>query len=114
LAESKGKENPMKALRHGVAVLGVTLAIPAVAQMDMTEVATKVSQARQANAQKARDYSWTQCTEAMAKGETKSLNGELQKTPIDETSAKKPRGVRGKDDDAWYFTSLSRSSVHRA
>lgn len=113
----------MKALRHGVAVLGVPLAIPAVAQMDMTEVATKVSQARQANAQKARDDSWTQSTEVMAKGETKSLkteivrstvDGELQKTPIDETSAKKPRGVRGKDDDAWYFTSLSRSSVHRA
>jgi hypothetical protein len=83
----------------------MTLAIPAVAQMDMAAIAEKVSQARQQNAMKTRDYSWTQRTEVKLKGETKSLkteivrytvDGEMQKTPIDETSAKKPRGVRGK------------------
>ena len=86
-------------------VLGLMMAFPATAQMDMTDVVEKVSTARQANAQNARNYSWTQRTEVKLKGETKSLkteivrytvDGELQKTPIDETSAKKPKGVRGK------------------
>jgi hypothetical protein len=95
----------MKALRTGVFVLGLALAAPVAAQMDMAAIAEKVSQARQQNAMKTRDYSWTQRTEVKLQGETKSLkteivrytvDGELQKTPIDETSAKKPRGVRGK------------------
>jgi len=95
----------MKALPSGALALGLILAVPVAAQVDMTLVAEKVSTARQANAQKARNYSWTQRTEVKLKGETKSLkteivrytvDGELQKTPIDETSAKKPRGVRGK------------------
>jgi len=73
--------------------------------MDMTLVAEKVSKARQENAQRTRDHSWTQRTEVKVKGEVKSLkteivrytvDGELQKTSIDETSAKKPKGVRGK------------------
>jgi hypothetical protein len=64
--------------------------------MDMAVIAEKVSQARQENAKKTRDYSWTQRTEVKLKGETKSLkteivrytvDGEVQKTPIDETSA---------------------------
>ena len=85
--------------------LALSMAAPAVAQTDMAAVAEKVSQARQQNAMKTRDYSWTQRTEVKLKGETKSLkteivrytvDGELQKTPIDETSAKKPRGIRGK------------------
>jgi len=95
----------MKALHIGTLALGLTATVSVAAQMDMTEVAAKVSQARQENALKTRDYSWTQRTEVKLKGETKSLkteivrytvDGELQKTPIDETSAKKPKGVRGK------------------
>jgi outer membrane lipoprotein-sorting protein len=86
-------------------VVCLAVAVPAFAQADMTDIVEKVSAARQANAQNARNYSWTQRTEVKLKGETKSLkaeivrytvDGELQKTPIDETSAKKPRGVRGK------------------
>jgi len=95
----------MKALHIGSLALAVIVAVPAAAQMDMTEIASKVSKARQENAQKTRDYSWTQRTEVKVKGEVKSLkteivrytvDGELQKTPIDETSAKTPKGVRGK------------------
>lgn len=95
----------MKALNFGALVLVMALAAPAAAQMDMTEIVKKVSQARQENAKKTRDYSWTQRTEVKVKGEVKSLkseivrytvDGELQKTPIDETSAKAPKGVRGK------------------
>jgi len=86
-------------------MLCLAVAAPVSAQMDMTEITAKVSQARQENAQKTMNYSWTQRTEVKLKGETKSLkseivrytvDGEMQKTPIDETSAKKPRGVRGK------------------
>ena len=81
------------------------VALPAAAQTDMSAIASKVGEARKENAQKTRDYSWTQRTEVKVKGEVKSLkteivrytvDGELQKTPIDETSAKKPKGVRGK------------------
>lgn len=95
----------MKALNIGAMVLGLFMATSAAAQMDMTEIASKVSQARQENAQRTRDYSWTQRTEVKVKGEIKNLkteivrytvDGELQKTPIDETSAKTPKGVRGK------------------
>ena len=95
----------MNALKIGAMAIVVTVAVPVAAQMDMTLVAEKVSKARQQNAMKTRDYSWTQRTEVKLKGETKSLkteivrftvDGELQKTPIDETSAKKPKGVRGK------------------
>jgi len=95
----------MKALKIGAMAFVVAVAAPAAAQMDMTLIAEKVSKARQENAVKTRDYSWTQRTEVKLKGETKSLkteivrytvDGELQKTPIDETSAKKPKGVRGK------------------
>jgi len=95
----------MKALQTGALVFGLIMAIPAAAQMDMTDIVKKVSQARQENAKKTQDYSWSQRTEVKLKGETKSLkteivrftvDGELQKTPIDETSAKKPKGVRGK------------------
>jgi len=86
-------------------MLCLAVAAPVSAQMDMTEITAKVSQARQENAQKTMNYSWTQRTEVKLKGETKSLkseivrytvDGEMQKTPIDETSAKTPRGVRGK------------------
>jgi hypothetical protein len=95
----------MKILNIIAFALVVILAAPATAQVDMTDVVEKVSEARKANAQKTRDYSWTQRTEVKLKGETKSrkteivrytVDGELQKTPIDETSAKKPRGVRGR------------------
>ncbi len=95
----------MKALHFGALALVLNMAAPAAAQMDMTLVAEKVSKARQENAQRTRDYSWTQRTEVKVKGEVKSLkteivrytvDGELQKTPIDETSAKKPKGLRGK------------------
>ncbi len=53
----------MKALNFEALALTLTLAAPAVAQMDMTEIASKVSKARQENAQRTRDYSWTQRTE---------------------------------------------------
>ena len=95
----------MKALYIWALVLAVAVAAPAAAQTDMTDIASKVSQARQENAKKTRDYSWTQRTEVKVKGEVKSLkteivrytvDGELQKTSIDETSAKKPKGIRGK------------------
>ncbi len=95
----------MKTLHTGALALVLVVATPAAAQMDMTEVTAKVSQARKENAQKTRDYSWTQRTEVKVKGEVKSLkteivrytvDGEMQKTPIDETSAKKPKGIRGK------------------
>jgi hypothetical protein len=95
----------MKALQIGAFAVGVALAVPAAAQMDTTAIVDKVSKARQENAQKTRDYSWTQRTEVKVKGEVKSVkteivrytvDGDLQKTPIDETSAKKPKGVRGK------------------
>ena len=99
------RENLMKRLLFGTLAIGLMMAVPAAAQTDMAAVAEKVSKARQQNAMKTRDYSWTQRTEVKLKGETKSLkteivrftvDGELQKTPIDETSAKKPKGVRGK------------------
>jgi len=95
----------MKTRSIGALLLGLIMVVPAVAQMDMAVVAEKVSQARKENAQKTRDYSWTRRTEVKVKGETKSVkteivrytvDGELQATPIDETSAKKPKGVRGK------------------
>lgn len=95
----------MKAQHIGVLALVLIMAAPAAAQMDMTLIAEKVSKARQQNAMKTLDYSWTQRIEVKLKGETKSLkteivrftvDGELQKTLIDETSAKKPKGVRGK------------------
>jgi len=95
----------MRRLLSGSFAIGLMMAVPAVAQTDMTVIAEKVSQARQENAKKTQGYSWTQRTEVKLKGETKSLkteivrftvDGELQKTPIDETSAKKPKGVRGK------------------
>ncbi|MBD3873191.1 MAG: hypothetical protein IFK91_09800 [Acidobacteria bacterium] len=95
----------MKALNIGAMVLGLFMATSAAAQTDMTTVVAKVSAARQENAQKTRNYSWTQRTEVKVKGEVKSLkteivrytvDGEMQKTPIDETSAKKPKGIRGK------------------
>jgi len=95
----------MNAKHTCVLFLCLALAAPVAAQMDMTEVTAKVSQARQANAKNTMNYSWTQRTEVKVKGEVKSLkseivrytvDGEMQKTPIDETSAKKPKGVRGK------------------
>ena len=91
----------MKALNIGAMVLGLFMATSAAAQTDMTTVVAKVSAARQENAQKTRNYSWTQRTEVKVKGEVKSLkteivrytvDGEMQKTPIDETSAKKAEG----------------------
>jgi len=95
----------MKTMTIGAVALAAMIALPAAAQTDMTSVVAKVSAARQENAQKTRSYSWTQRTEVKVKGEVKSLkteivrytvDGEMQKTPIDETSAKKPKGIRGK------------------
>ncbi len=95
----------MKTRTIGAVAFAAMIALPAAAQTDMTSVVAKVSAARQENAQKTRNYSWTQRTEVKVKGEVKSLkteivrytvDGEMQKTPIDETSAKKPKGIRGK------------------
>jgi hypothetical protein len=83
----------------------MSMAVPVAAQVDMAQLVPKISQARKANALETRNYSWTQRTEVKVSGEVKSVkteivrytvDGELQKTPIDETSAKTPRGVRGK------------------
>ena len=95
----------MKYLQAAMLTLLTMISSAAAQQPDTALIADKVSKARQENAVKTRDYSWTQRTEVKLKGETKSLkteivrytvDGELQKTPIDETSAKKPKGVRGK------------------
>ena len=95
----------MKTMTIGAVALAAMFALPAAAQVDMTDIVNKVSKARQENAQKTRNYSCTQRTEVKVKGEVKSLkteivrytvDGEMQKTPIDETSAKKPKGIRGK------------------
>lgn len=101
----KRMESKMRAIQIGTLVFGMILAATVGAQVDMTDVMSKVSQARQENAQQTRAYSWTQRTEVKVKGEVKSLkteivrytaDGELQKTLIDESSAKSPRGIRGK------------------
>ena len=95
----------MRAFHIGTLVIGMISAPSAGAQTDMTEIASKVSQARQENAQRTRDYSWTSRTEVKVEGEVKSIkteivrftvDGELQKTTINESSAKSPRGIRGK------------------
>ena len=86
-------------------MLGLSVAAPVAAQTDMSQLVPKISQARKANALETMNYSWTQRTEVKVNDETKSLkteivrytvDGELQKTLIDETAAKKPKGVRGK------------------
>jgi len=95
----------MRALRIGVLALVVCLTVPVGAGQDTSQVATKISEARKENAQRTLDYSWTRRTEVKVKGETKNLttelvrytvDGEMQKTPISQESAKKPKGVRGK------------------
>jgi hypothetical protein len=95
----------MTRVRIGLLVLALSTAGLVGAQQDAAAVATQISKARQENAQRTRDYSWTQRTEVKVKGETKNLtteivrytpDGELQKTPISEDKAKSPRGVRGK------------------
>ena len=95
----------MKARIIAALSLATFIAVPVAAQMDMAQLVPKISQARKANAMETRNYSWTQRTEVKLKGETKSLkteivrytvDGELQKTPVDETSAKKPKGIRGR------------------
>jgi hypothetical protein len=90
-------------------IAAVTLALcfsaPVWADDTTAAVATKISEARKENALQTMNYSWTRRTEVKVKGETKSLktelvrytaDGELQKTPMSESQAKKPKGVRGK------------------
>jgi hypothetical protein len=69
------------------------------------EIAEKISQTRQENAQRTRNYSWTKRTEVKVKGEVKStttelvrytVDGELQTTPISEDKAKAPKRIKGK------------------
>jgi hypothetical protein len=95
----------MRIVNIGLLVLALSAPGPVWAQQDTATVATRISNARQENAQRTRDYSWTRRTEVKVKGETKNLtteivrytpDGELQKTPISEDKAKSPRGVRGK------------------
>jgi hypothetical protein len=95
----------MRIVNVGLLVLALSAPGPVWAQQDAATVATQISKARQENAQRTRDYSWTRRTEVKVKGETKNLtteivrytpDGELQKTPISEDKAKSPRGVRGK------------------
>ena len=64
------KEIRMKTHATGLLALGLALAVPAAAQTDMAVIAEKVSQARQQNAKKTRDYSWTLRTEVKLMGET--------------------------------------------
>jgi hypothetical protein len=95
----------MQNVKIGLLVLALSAPGPVRAQQDTATVATQISKARQENAQRTRDYSWTRRTEVKVKGETKNLtteivrytpDGELQKTAISEDKAKSPKGVRGK------------------
>jgi hypothetical protein len=95
----------MKNTIIGTLALVLSTATPIWAQQDTAALATQISQARQENAQRTRDYSWTRRTEVKVEGETKNLtteivrytpDGEMQTTPISENQAKPPRGVRGR------------------
>ena len=94
----------MKVLTTTTLVFALMTAGLAGAQSN-AEIAEKISQARQENAQRPRDYSWTRRTEVKVKGEVKStttelvrytVDGELQATPISEDKAKTPKRIRGK------------------
>lgn len=94
----------MKNLLLAVITLTLSVATPAWSQSN-AQIAEKITQARQENAAKTTNYSWTQRTEVKVKGEVKStttelvrytVDGEMQKTPISQDKAKGPKGVRGK------------------
>jgi hypothetical protein len=94
----------MRPLNIAIAVLIASFATPALSQ-DNAQIAERVTKARQENAAKTTNYSWTKRTEVKVKGEVKStitemirydLDGELQKTPISQDTAKGPKGIRGK------------------
>ena len=94
----------MRPLNIAIAVLIASFATPALSQ-DNAQIAERVTKARQENAAKTTNYSWTKRTEVKVKGEVKStitemirydLDGELQKTPISQDKAKGPKGIRGK------------------
>jgi len=94
----------MRPLNIAAAILIVSFSTPLLSQ-DNTQIAERVTKARQENAAKTTNYSWTRRTEVKVKGEVKStttemirydLDGELQKTPISQDKAKGPKGIRGK------------------
>jgi hypothetical protein len=94
----------MRPLNIAVAILVASFSTPVLSQ-DNAQIAERVTKARQENAAKTTNYSWTQRTEVKVKGEVKStttelvrytVDGEMQKTPISQDKAKGPKGVRGK------------------
>lgn len=94
----------MRPLNLAIAILIASFATPALSQ-DNAQIAERVTKARQENAAKTTNYSWTKRTEVKVKGEVKStttelvrfdVDGEMQTTPISQEKAKGPRGIRGK------------------
>ena len=94
----------MKPLNLAIAILIASFATPVFSQ-DNAQIAERVTKARQENAAKTTNYSWTKRTEVKVKGEVKStttelvrfdVDGEMQTTPISQEKAKGPRGIRGK------------------
>ncbi len=94
----------MKTLTTATLSLALVTAGFAGAQSNV-DIAERISQTRQENAQRTRDYSWTRRTEVKVKGEVKStttelvrytVDGELQTTPISEDKAKAPKRIKGK------------------
>jgi hypothetical protein len=94
----------MRALTSATLVLSLSVASTAFPQSN-AQIAEKVTQARQENAAKTVNYSWTKRTEVRVKGEVKStttelvrytVDGEMQTTPISQNKAKGPKGIRGK------------------
>ena len=67
----------MRIVNIGLLVLALSAPGPVRAQQDAATVATQISKARQENAQRTRDYSWTRRTEVKVKGETKNLTTEI-------------------------------------
>lgn len=94
----------MKPLNLAIAILIASFATPVFSQ-DNAQIAERVTKARQENAAKTTNYSWTKRTEVKVKGEVKStttelvrytVDGELQKTPISQDKAKAPKRLKGK------------------
>jgi len=89
----------------GVALIFVFAAMAFGQEVDKTELATKIADARQKNQMETRNFSWTQRTEVKVDGEVKTLktelvrftaDGELQKTVVsEEGGGGKKRGIRG-------------------
>jgi hypothetical protein len=94
----------MKTLPLAAIMLTLSVAAPAWSQ-DNAQIAERITKARQENAAKTANYSWTRRTEVKVKGEVKStttelvrfdVDGEMQTTPISQDKAKAPKRLKGK------------------